>query len=59
MLVMIGRRCGGHQDRSIAAGDEAERRRRAREIEIGTRLSEVNSAHLLVPSTLPSTVTTY
>jgi hypothetical protein len=43
----------------LLQGDEAERRRRAREIEIGTRLSEVNSAHLLVPSTLPSTVTTY
>ena len=33
----------------LLQGDEAERRRRAREIEIGTRLSEVNSAHLLVP----------
>jgi hypothetical protein len=36
----------------LLQGDEAERRRRAREIEIGTRLSEVNSAHLLVPRRL-------
>jgi serine/threonine protein kinase len=30
-------------------GDEAERRRRAREIEIATRLHEVDATHLLVP----------
>jgi serine/threonine protein kinase len=30
-------------------GDEAERRRRAREIEIATRLHEIDAAHLLVP----------